>query len=82
MPSGKEKRPQRYNRRAEEVVPSDHLREDAINFVSSGGKNTLIVTKWLDAGRPSGLDSHHSHDVLSVRSLFIRTYPPFNANSF
>lgn len=41
----------------EVVIRSDYPRQDAINYVTENGKNTLVVEGFLNAARPSGKDA-------------------------
>ena len=69
----------------EEVINSTRPREDAIDFVSRGGKNKLVVTAWHDAARPSGANSHYSPEVYktqpykTVWSPVLQILPTFNS---
>jgi len=66
MPKGKENKYQ-GNTGKEIVRETRNPRRDAIDYVSNGGKHKLNVTEWLDSGRPSGQDSHRSHDVYKTK---------------
>ena len=41
----------------EQIIYTPTPREDAIKYVASEGKHTLVVQNFLDAARPSGEDA-------------------------
>ncbi|KAJ5971602.1 uncharacterized protein N7479_001520 [Penicillium vulpinum] len=45
----------------EKVTPSSNPRKDALNWVTKNGEHTLKVEEFIEAGRPSGADSHSSY---------------------
>ena len=57
----------------ERVENSSQPRQDAINFVSNGGKHNLVFGKWLDAGPPNGRapEPCYNSNVHNRRSLIV-----------
>lgn len=45
----------------EKVISSSHPRKEALDFVTNNGQITLDVEEFIEAGRPSGNDSHSSY---------------------
>ena len=45
----------------EQVIRSTEPRMDALNFVTNNGQYTLRVEEFIEAGRPSGNESHSSY---------------------
>jgi hypothetical protein len=68
MPKGKDKAKSSCDRTnnntkgtQERVERVSHPRKAALDFVTSGGKHTLKVDQWLDAGPPNGGKPEASH---------------------
>ncbi|KAF9892500.1 hypothetical protein FE257_001609 [Aspergillus nanangensis] len=60
----------------ERVIPSSDPRKDALDFVTDNGQHTLRVEEFIEAGRPSGGDSHSSYVTHHTTSSGQESYAP------
>lgn len=60
----------------EVVIQSGRPRQDAINYITDNGKNTLVVQSFLNAARPSGEDAMPVHIAMVSDYLFNVTISP------
>ncbi|KGO52957.1 hypothetical protein PEX2_062390 [Penicillium expansum] len=60
----------------EQIIPSSDPRKNALDFVTDNGQHTLRVEKFIEAGRPSGGDSHNSYGTHYTTPSGQESYAP------
>jgi hypothetical protein len=63
----------------EQIIETNSPREDAVNYITNGRKNTLIVQNFLDAAPPSGQNPTPVHIAMVSTATF---FSPSTINLF